>query len=69
MYLRTYLSMWWLTITLLLCLGVYATYPNEHSLLSGIVGLPLTAFFLYWALPGGMGIAKAIRTHHRRRVR
>ena len=60
MNLRTYLSMWWLTITLLLCLAVYAAYPNEHSLLSGIVGLLLTAFFLYWVLRGGMGIAKAI---------
>ena len=69
MNLRTYLSMWWLTITLLLCLAVYAVYPNKRSLLPGIVGLFFTAFFLYKALPERMGIAKAIRTHHRRRVR
>ena len=47
MNLRTYLSMWWLTITLLLCLAVHAAYLNEHNISSGIVGLLFTAFFLY----------------------
>ena len=46
MNLRTYLSMWWLTITLLLYLAVHADYPNERSLSSGIVELLVATFFL-----------------------
>ena len=50
MNLKTYLALWWMAITLAICLATYAAYPNDHSLLYGILGILVGSFLLYWAL-------------------
>ena len=50
MNLKTYLTLWWMVLTLAGCLGLYVAYPNDHSLLPALLGVLVISFFLYWTL-------------------
>jgi len=50
MNLKTYFTLWWVVLTLAGCLGLYAAYPNDHSLLPALLGVLVMSFFLYWTL-------------------
>lgn len=50
MNLKTYLTLWWMVVTLTCCLALYVTHPNDHSILPGLLGVLFFSFFLYWTL-------------------
>jgi len=58
MSLKTYLTWWWMVLTLAGCLGLYAAYPNDHSLLPALLGMLVLSFFLYWTLRLVLAIGK-----------
>ena len=58
MNLKTYLTLWWMVLTLAGCLGLYVAYPNDHSLVPALLGLLMISFFLYWTLRTVFAVAK-----------
>ena len=50
MNLKTYLTLWWMVLTLAGCLGLYVAYPDDHSLLPALPGVLVISLFLYWTL-------------------
>ena len=56
---------WWLAATLVCCLALYVTHPNDHSLVSGLLGLLLCSFFLYVAFWVAVAVGKNWMAAHR----
>lgn len=58
MNLKTYLTLWWIFLTLAGCLGLYVAYPNDHSILPALLGVLVISFFLYWTLRIAFAVGK-----------
>ena len=60
---------WWLAATLACCLALYVANPNDHSLVSGMLGLLFFSFFLYVALRVIVAVGNNWRAAYRRNKR
>lgn len=58
MNLKTYLTWWWMVLTLAGCLTLYVAYPNDHSLLPALLGVLVFSFFLYCTLRIVLAVAR-----------
>lgn len=65
MNLIAYLTLWWTALTLVGCLALNVAHPNDHSLLSGLLGVLFLSFFLYGTLRLVLAIVKQRKTRGR----